>query len=164
LSVLEFWITPFNYAHPDGPQVSALAELAPGDTIGMGYAILDWDKDESEGAHFWALADTVLMYCNADFLADFVLAPLEQRLERLPLVDFRSRAPQVDDPRAIQFANHTKGEVADFLWDFGDGENSAEQEPLHRYGAPGSYTVTLEAKNQWGTYRKRKVDYVVLHK
>jgi len=164
LCVLEFWITPFNYAHVDGPHVSALTELAAGDTIGMSYAILDWDEDEKDGVHFWALADTVQMYCNADFLADFVLAPMEEDLEKLPLVDFLSRAPHVDDPRAVQFANQSTGEVSDYLWDFGDGEQSTEKEPLHRYGAPGSYTVTLEARNQWGSYRKRKVDYVVLYK
>jgi len=163
LCVLEFWVTPYNYAHPDGPQLSAPAELAAGDTIGMSYAVLDWEEDETPGTvHFWALADTVLMYCNADFTADFVLAPREDRLERMPVADFRSRAPRVDDPRAIQFDNQTRGEAASFLWDFGDGETSTEPDPLHRYAGAGTYTVTLQARNEWGQVRKRKVDYVVL--
>ena len=49
------------------------------------------------------------------------------------------------------------------MWNFGDGEESTEEEPLHRYGAPGSDPVTLEARNQWGSYCKRKVDYIVLY-
>lgn len=31
-----------------------------------------------------------------------------------------------------------------FLWDFGDGATSQERDPVHRYGAAGVYTVTLE--------------------
>ena len=161
LCVLEFWVTPYNYAHPDGPQFSARAELAAGDTIGMTYAILDFDEVEKD-RHFWALADTIRMYCNADFASDFVLAPLEERLSKLPVADFRSRAPSVDAPRSVQFDNRTTGEPTGFVWDFGDGETSAERDPLHRFEAAGTYTVTLEARNQWGSCRKRKVDYVVL--
>lgn len=162
LSVLEFYVTPFNYAHASGPALSAPAQLATGDTIGLDYAILDRDDDEGQVVKFWALADTVLMYRNADFLPDFVLAPLEAGLADLPLPDFRSRAPAAADPRAVQFANLTSGGAGSYRWDFGDGERSAEAEPLHRYGRPGRYTVTLEAQNARGTCRKRRVDYVVL--
>ena len=161
LCTLELWVTPYNYAHPDGPHLSAPVQLAAGDTIGMTYAIIDVDEVEDD-RHFWALADTVRMYCNADFAADFVLAPLEERLAQLPVVDFRSRAPGTDAPRSVQFDNRTTGQATSFVWDFGDGESSTERNPLHRFGAPGTYTVTLEARNQWGSCRQRKVDYVVL--
>jgi len=161
-AVLEFYVTPFNYAHEDGPHLSALAELAVGDTIGMSYAILDWEEDESQGAHFWALADTVLMYCNADYLADFVLEPLEEDLAALPVAEFKTRAPSLDDPRAVQFANQTEGEVESYRWDFGDGNSSTDAEPLHRYAKPGVYTVTLVATGPGGQHRKRKLNYVVL--
>jgi len=33
--------------------------------------------------------------------------------------------------------------VAQWQWDFGDGEMSAEQNPLHAYQQPGTYTVVL---------------------
>jgi len=164
LSILEFYVTPFNYAHAEGPGLSARAQLAVGDTIGLDYALLDRDDDEPQVVKFWALADTVDMYRNADFLPDFVLAPLEARLAALPLVDFRSRAPGATDPRAVQFANLSAGEGNTYRWDFGDGEVSTEKEPLHRYRQPGRYTVTLEAQNAQGICRKRKADYVVLAK
>lgn len=162
LSTLEFYVTPFNYAHPDRPQLSAPAQLAVGDTIGLDYSILDRDEEEERAVKFWALADTILMYRNADFLPDYVLAPLEEKLGKLPVVDFRSRAPSVKEPRAVQFADLTRGEANGFLWDFGDGEQSAEREPLHRYQQPGRYSVTLEARNSQGSSRKRKLDYVIL--
>ena len=161
-SVLEFWVTPFNYAHPAGPHLSAPAALAVGDTIGLSYSILDRDTEEDRVVKFWALADTVLMYRNADFLPDFILAPVEEKLDELPVVDFRSRAPDVENPRTIQFTNMTEGEAAGFLWDFGDGKTSTEKDPRHRFSQPGRYTVTLEARGDWGVCRKRKLDYVVL--
>ncbi len=34
-------------------------------------------------------------------------------------------------------------EVAEWLWDFGDGNTSTEQHPTHLYAGPGSYLVTL---------------------
>ncbi|MFN8560605.1 MAG: PKD domain-containing protein [Anaerolineae bacterium] len=43
----------------------------------------------------------------------------------------------------VQFVNQSTGPVTTFLWEFGDGTTSAEQNPLHTYGAGGTYTVTL---------------------
>lgn len=37
-----------------------------------------------------------------------------------------------------------------FHWDFGDGATSEEQNPLHTYAAPGSYTVTLSVSDSLG--------------
>lgn len=36
-----------------------------------------------------------------------------------------------------------------YLWDFGDGEHSAEINPTHYYQEPGMFDVTLIANNQW---------------
>ncbi|MEW6752981.1 MAG: PKD domain-containing protein [Candidatus Latescibacterota bacterium] len=162
VSTLEFWVTPFNHADPDGPQASAVARLAEGDTLGMGYAVLDRDDDEGQVVKFWALADTVLMYRDAGFLPDFVLAPLEVRLATLPVVDFLSRASTAAEPRTVSFVNTTEGPAHQAVWHFGDGQTSQERNPSHTYRQAGRYTVTLEARGPWGGVRKRKVDCVVL--
>lgn len=163
-SVLEFWVTSFNYADPHDPGRSAAATLAAGDTIGMSYAILDRDAEEEGAVKFWALADTVLMYRDADYLPDFVLAPLEDRLRELPVVDFLSRAPSVEAPRTVAFTSTTRGRerVEGFVWDFGDGETSTLDSPEHVYAQPGRYSVTLGARGPWGTLHRRKLDYVDL--
>ena len=47
-------------------------------------------------------------------------------------------------PSSVEFAN--KSERAEgYEWDFGDGENSVEETPSHRYTRSGEYTVTLRA-------------------
>ena len=37
-----------------------------------------------------------------------------------------------------------------WLWDFGDGETSPEQDPTHAYALPGTYTVSLTATDKDG--------------
>lgn len=37
--------------------------------------------------------------------------------------------------------------ITSWLWDFGDGKTSTEQNPLHSYSAPGTYSVKLFVKN-----------------
>lgn len=41
-----------------------------------------------------------------------------------------------------QFSNNTEGQLP-FLWDFGDGTTSSEQNPIHTYDENGLYTVNL---------------------
>jgi PKD repeat protein len=37
----------------------------------------------------------------------------------------------------------TDGSVVNWSWDFGDGNSSFDQNPVHSYGNDGVYTVTL---------------------
>ena len=40
-----------------------------------------------------------------------------------------------------------QGATASYMWDFGDGNTSTDQNPVHTYSAPGTFTVTLTADN-----------------
>lgn len=42
------------------------------------------------------------------------------------------------------------GSVVSRVWDFGDGAGSSEPNPVHSYGAPGRYTVTLTVRDDDG--------------
>ncbi len=63
-------------------------------------------------------------------------------------------------PKAVFFASPTEGvwplevrffnwssHATSFLWDFGDGMRSEEEEPVHEYTKAGKYTVRLTARN-----------------
>ncbi len=50
----------------------------------------------------------------------------------------------------VQFFDETFGENNSWNWDFGDGETSNQQNPLHLYTEPGVYTVSLEVCSDAG--------------
>ncbi|MFW6130964.1 MAG: DUF4382 domain-containing protein [Atribacterota bacterium] len=52
----------------------------------------------------------------------------------------------------IEFEGEAKGgeEPYTWLWTFGDGNNSTEQNPQHAYNATGNYTVTLTVTDNEG--------------
>ncbi|MGE0064311.1 MAG: DUF3344 domain-containing protein [Methanobacteriales archaeon] len=52
-------------------------------------------------------------------------------------------------PLTVQFQDLSTG-ATEWLWDFGDGTNSTEQNPTHIYTQPGEYTVTLTVKGPGG--------------
>lgn len=47
----------------------------------------------------------------------------------------------------IQFVDASYGEPTNWLWDFGDGETSNEQNPLHTFSEEGVYQVCLSISN-----------------
>jgi PKD repeat protein len=47
--------------------------------------------------------------------------------------------------------------AASWLWDFGDGATSTEQNPSHTWTNPGSFTVSLTVKDATGTLSNTKI-------
>ncbi|MBX3056296.1 MAG: alpha amylase N-terminal ig-like domain-containing protein [Anaerolineae bacterium] len=64
---------------------------------------------------------------------------------------FVSNSPVLVGDTAV-FTNSTTGSgPITYTWDFGDDSGSNETNPTHVYAAPGTYTVTLTAVNEWET-------------
>src|SRR4030095_12850546 len=58
--------------------------------------------------------------------------------------DFTASKTRGPAPLAVQFTDASRGSVAQgWLWDFGDGSISQEQNPSHMFTSDGSYTVTI---------------------
>ncbi len=49
-----------------------------------------------------------------------------------------------------------------WTWNFGDGNTSNDQNPLHTYTADGTYTVSLEVTNDHGSDNTSIVDYITI--
>ena len=61
-----------------------------------------------------------------------------------PSVSFITTTEVIYPEHDVAFTNQSTG-AASWLWDFGDGETSTAENPVHRYAAIGNYTVTVKA-------------------
>ncbi|PWR72972.1 PKD domain-containing protein, partial [Methanospirillum lacunae] len=50
-------------------------------------------------------------------------------------------------PLSVSFTDMSSGYPTSWLWDFGDGSTSEDQNPVHKYTTTGSYSVMLQAQN-----------------
>jgi PKD repeat protein len=62
------------------------------------------------------------------------------------VANFSSNVTKGFVPISIQFIDQSENATASY-WDFGDGYNSTEQNPVHTYSEVGNYTVKLIATN-----------------
>lgn len=70
----------------------------------------------------------------------------------IPFVDFTSDVTAgCETPFSVQFTNQSVGSgTLDYIWTFGDGEVSTDENPSHTYVDNGVYTVSLTAINSDG--------------
>jgi YD repeat-containing protein len=61
----------------------------------------------------------------------------------------------------VTFTNLSQ-DATSYDWAFGDGETSAEQDPVHVYGTAGAYTVTLTATGPGGSDIHTRARYVTV--
>ena len=160
--ILEFWITPFDYAPADGPERAVVSKLVENKLIGMSWAVLDYDgPEEKDYKGFWNLSHTDHMYGNADELVAFRLMPLEAKFQK-PIDAHWSFKILDMDRRLLAFQDESTGKITSWRWDFGDGTGSTEQHPIHQYQKAGEYTVNLYIEGPGGKSRWTKVRNVAV--
>ena len=80
-----------------------------------------------------------------------------------PVVDFYSATQSGTAPLRVSFFDRTEGTLPlRYLWDFGDGFTSSEQNPTHSYAANGEYTVSLTVENSFGQDTKTLPGFVAV--
>ncbi len=154
---LEFWITPFDYAGAEGAERSVPSILYENKIIGLSFAIIDYDDvNASDNNGFWNLSRNHKMYGNASYLCAFQLMPLESCFRKPVEADWTF---QIIDKirRRVAFKDQSFGNISSWHWDFGDGNTSTEQHPIHFYEKAGSYVVILNVQGPAGKARLSKV-------
>jgi hypothetical protein len=68
-------------------------------------------------------------------------------IQRAPRASFSFQ--RVDNQ--VAFTDTSTGGPTNWQWDFGDGNSSTQQNPVHTYAAPGSYIVVLTVSNAVGS-------------
>ncbi len=67
-----------------------------------------------------------------------------------PVADFSSNVTSGNVPLSVQFTDLSNNATA-WNWEFGDGNNSTEQNPMHIYSTAGSYNVNLTVSNNYSS-------------
>lgn len=140
--VLEFWITPFDYAPYDGPARAVVSKLKENGVIALSWAIIEVDEKDSMEA-FYNLSHVTTMDGNASDFVAFRLMPPEKEFVKPIEAEWSFKIVDMDT-RTVAFLDKSKGNITKWLWDFGDGTTSAEQNPVHEYEkGKGYYTTTV---------------------
>ena len=84
-----------------------------------------------------------------DGVEAFDLPPICQTVTSAPTALFNADS-EFSCTGVVQFNDLSVDVPQSWFWDFGDGNTSEEQNPLHTYEEPGIYTVTLTVTNTLG--------------
>jgi len=99
-------------------------------------------------------ADNVLtQHVNENFLVNTNVLPSI-------IANFAADPTEGSAPLNVIFNNESTGNIIGYYWDFGDGTTSAEQNPVHTYLEPGTYSVSLTVFNFNVQHQKIKQDYI----
>lgn len=95
--------------------------------------------------------------CN---LFDTVFASVTVRPS--PVAQFSVSPAMAEANVPFTFTNQSQGAIA-YLWEFGDGNTSSEEHPVHEYNRSGTYQVCLTATNSYNCPARvcKQIDAVV---
>jgi PKD repeat protein len=80
--------------------------------------------------------------------------------EQAPTADFSADRVEIRPDMEIRFLDESTGKITSWLWDFGDGGTSTQQNPTHVYLKNGYYTVTLKVTGPQGSDTVKKVEFI----
>jgi PKD repeat protein len=80
----------------------------------------------------------------------------------LPVADFFSEPTSGISPLTVKFSDLSTNVPTSWNWSFGDDsiENATEQNPVHTYTNPGTYSVSLNATNADGSDTRTRSEYI----
>jgi PKD repeat protein len=112
--------------------------------------------------HTYVIAGTYTVSLNASNTYGFNVSTVMDAVSVLPapVANFTSTPDEGNAPLAVTFTDTSSGNVTAWLWDFGDGNTSAEQTPVHIYAITGTYTVSLNASNTYGFNVSTVADHI----
>lgn len=97
----------------------------------INYTYLFWSNHENEYPRWWYYT------VNVDVKAGYPVANFTYYVEG-------------NTVHFMDLSYDTNGYIVNWTWDFGDGEKSYEQNPVHEYRKAGEYTVTLTITDNEG--------------
>jgi PKD repeat protein len=86
---------------------------------------------------------------RSDGVAAFNIPPICMDASSPPTANFEASVLQTCDG-IVSFTDLSENVPQAWLWNFGDGNTSTQQNPTHQYSVPGTYQVSLTVSNTLG--------------
>lgn len=92
------------------------------------------------------MPDGPIIWTDSEIKVDYITT-----LSEMPIASFSSDGYSGTSPLTVSFTDTSTGSPTSWLWDFGDGTTSTEQNPAHTYTTNGSFTISLTVTNLVGS-------------
>lgn len=79
-----------------------------------------------------------------------------------PIVQFTADSTEGQAPFSVHFYDESFGTIDTWHWEFGDGDTSWSQNPIHTYNTPGHFNVSLMVSGPFGSDTMSKTDYIIV--
>ncbi|MGB9938544.1 PKD domain-containing protein [Methanosarcina sp.] len=122
------------------------------DGTGFSQTAVDRDGD--------GISDSAYTSITGSIYSDYLPLVTPGSAPILPVTDFSSNVTSGIAPLNAGFTDKSTGAPTSWVWSFGDGTNSTQQNPVHTYSSAGNYTVTLTATNAQGSNTTTKAEYI----
>ncbi|AKB33736.1 cell surface protein [Methanosarcina siciliae HI350] len=99
---------------------------------------------------------------SCDGYMNLASAILEVTRETASEANFSANTTSGHAPLTVKFTDISTGTPTSWAWNFGDGENSTEQNPTHIYTTEGTCNVTLTVSNSLGRDSEVKTGYITV--
>jgi len=106
-----------------------------------------------------------IQLCYGAYNADILVKPIESE-DTSPTAEFSADITSGEEPLTVNYSDLSvvgNSDITSWFWDFGDGGNSPEQNPVYTYGSAGVYTVSLTVTDENGLSEvETKEDYITV--
>jgi large repetitive protein len=108
----------------------------------------------------FAIIFMVLLFAVV-FFASAMPAGFAQSTD-MPVASFTANTTSGLAPLTVQFTDTSSNTPTSWLWDFGDGNASTDQNPVYTYAVAGNYSVSLTATNAAGNNIVTTSNYITV--
>ena len=141
-------LNPAGGTYPSGATVT----LTP--VPATGYYFSSWSGTNSVDVVNTGGIFTIVMNANKSVIANFAV------VTQPPKVQFWATPTKGYPALTVKFNDASEGSPTAWLWEFGDGETSTEENPKHVYWQPGIYWVRLRITTQAGQFTLEKKQFI----
>ena len=175
-------VTKDAYIHLAGKPLADFTSMPQVGTVPFNVTFTDTSTGGTAVKYFWQFGDgtiskeenpvhtyiregvyTVILIVENNYGATFTskIACVIAKLST-PIADFSAESTAGSAPLQVRFSDRSLNQPGSWFWQFGDGTSSTEQNPVHLYTIPGTFTVSLMVRNSGGAMTVTKTSFITV--